>query len=125
MYVISYFFFKINIPLVKTGNINKFFPDFLIWSKNNKVAFAVDTKGEHLLKEAIEKKLPNLNPSGKNKTNLVIYFVSKGKWDKNINLQGKNGYTLWAIRKEDNEILPLHREDLSEIVKLDSLRWYK
>ena len=98
----------------------------MIWSKNKEIVFAVDTKGEHLLKEAIEKKLLNLKKTNsKGKADLVIYFVSKGKWDKSINLQSKNGYTLWAIRKEDNEILPLHREDLSEIVKLDSLRWYK
>ena len=70
-----------------------------------------------MLKEAIGKKLLNLKKTnGKSKADLVIYFVSKGKWDKSINLQSKNGYTLWGIRKEDNEIFCFHHEELSEIL---------
>jgi len=62
-----------SIPLVTLGSTRNFYPDFLIF-RSNKI-IAVDTSGEHLIKDKLDRKLLNISPK------LSVCFVSSGKWD--------------------------------------------
>ena len=59
------------IPLITLGSTRNFYPDFLIFNQNK--IFAVDTSGEHLIKDKVDRKLLNIG------SKLFIYFVSQGK----------------------------------------------
>jgi type III restriction enzyme len=62
-----------SIPLVTLGSTRNFYPDFLIFHPNKIIA--VDTSGEHLIKDKVDRKLLNISPK------LLVCFVSSGKWD--------------------------------------------
>ncbi|CAI2193261.1 7925_t:CDS:2, partial [Funneliformis geosporum] len=73
-----------SIPLVTLGSTRNFYPDFLIF--HPKKIIAVDTSGEHLIKDKVDRKLLNISPK------LLVCFVSEGKWDdKSVEKIDENG----------------------------------
>ncbi|MEG7978756.1 MAG: hypothetical protein NY202_02405 [Mollicutes bacterium UO1] len=62
-----------SIPLISLGSTRNFYPDFLIFLPHKIIA--VDTSGEHLIKDKIDRKLLNINAS------LQVCFISQGKWE--------------------------------------------
>ncbi|WP_147410815.1 hypothetical protein [endosymbiont GvMRE of Glomus versiforme] len=68
------------IPLITRGSTQNFYPDFLVWHKNNIVA--IDTSGEHLIKDKTDRKLLNILSS--NKSQIFVCFISQGKWNKEV-----------------------------------------
>jgi len=72
------------IPLITLGSTRNFYPDFLIFSSNKTIA--VDTSGEHLIKDKVSRKLLNIGPK------LLVCFISGGKWEeKTIEKIAENG----------------------------------
>ncbi len=101
------------IPLITLGATNTFYPDFLVW--HNGDVLAVDTKGEHLLVEAAGRKLLNVRPHKDVSTELLVRFVSRGKFSEKIEQQDRDGYTLW-FRREDGTLRADHHEDIASVV---------
>jgi len=65
------------IPLITRGDTQNFYPDFLVWYKNNIIA--IDASGEHLIKDKTDRKLLNILPSSNNSRRILVRFISKGK----------------------------------------------
>lgn len=101
------------IPLITLGTTTTFYPDFLIW--HNDDVIAVDTKGEHLLLEAAGRKLLNVRPSKGVTTRLSIRFVSKGKFNEQVQQEDREGYTLWS-RREDGTLRADHHDTMTDVV---------
>lgn len=101
-----------NVPLITLGTTANFYPDFLIWRGGEVIA--VDTKGEHLLLEAAGRKLLNVRPHKQITTTLSIRFVSKGKFNEQVQQEDRDGYTLWA-RREDGTLRAEHHNDMAAI----------
>lgn len=100
-----------SIPLLTPGDTANFFPDFLAW-KGNKI-FAIDTKGKHLLTEALMRKMFDISDGDKSRVH--VRFVVKGKQD---NLNGrtvtKEGYTIWRVK--NNQIVAVYRDTMAKAV---------
>ncbi|CAG8748417.1 27556_t:CDS:2, partial [Racocetra persica] len=45
---------------------------------------AIDTSGEHLIKDKTDRKLLNILPSNNNSPHTLVRFISKGKWNKEV-----------------------------------------
>lgn len=101
------------IPLITIGTTTTFYPDFLIWNGND--ILAIDTKGEHLLHEAAGRKLLNIRPRRDSETTLSIKFVSKGKFNEQVQQEARDGYTLWS-RREDGTLRADHHASMSDAV---------
>ena len=100
-----------SIPLLTPGDTTNFFPDFLAW-KGNKV-FAIDTKGKHLLSEALLRKMFDIGDGDKSR--VQVRFVVKGKQDTlNGRTTTKEGYTVWRIN--NNQTVGVYRETMAKAV---------
>ena len=100
-----------HIPLLTEGDTASFFPDFIVW-KGGKV-FCLDTKGAHLLSDAVARKLFDIHEDGKIK--LQVRFISEGK---QTELRGKflkGGFTVWKMKS--GSPTPIHVDDLDKAVK--------
>lgn len=83
-----------HIPLLSSGDTASFYPDFIVWTE--KMTFCLDTKGSHLLTDAVARKLFDIQEDHKIK--LQTRFITEGK--QSI-LQGKalaGGFTVWKMR---------------------------
>jgi len=103
------------IPLLTEGVNKTFYPDFLIWNKDKVIA--IDTTGEHLLKDKLTRKLLFISSNFNAKQKLFIYFVSQGKYNRDLIIIAKDGWTLWGL-KENRELSVKHRNNLSEIITI-------
>lgn len=101
------------IPLITIGTTATFYPDFLVW--NNNSVIAVDTKGEHLLLEAAGRKLLNIRRR-EGEASLHIRFVSKGRFNEQVQQVDRDGFTLWS-RREDGTIRAEHHDEMSSVVE--------
>lgn len=102
------------IPLITPGSTATFYPDFLIWTGDT--VLAVDTKGEHLLKDAAGRKLLTVRTPQGATTTLAIRFVSQGRYNEvSVAQEDKEGYTLWS-RREDGTLRASHYASHDEIV---------
>ncbi|HEY3276301.1 MAG TPA: DEAD/DEAH box helicase family protein [Syntrophorhabdaceae bacterium] len=82
------------IPLLSEGNTANFYPDFIVWKKS--MIYCLDTKGGHLLSDAVARKLFDIKEG--NKSKLQVRFISEGK---QLELGGKatkGGYTVWKMK---------------------------
>jgi type III restriction enzyme len=104
------------IPLITRGNTQNFYPDFLVWYKNNIIA--IDTSGEHLIKDKTDRKLLNILSPGNNSPRILVRFVSKGKWNKEIEKIDDSGWTLWKRRINDGNLSAINLDTLPELVEL-------
>lgn len=100
-----------HIPLLTDGDTASFYPDFLVW-KGSKV-YCLDTKGKHLLSDAVARKLFDIQEDGKTKVH--TRFISQGK---QADLRSKavgGGYTVWKMK--NGAPVGIHFEDLEKAVK--------
>jgi type III restriction enzyme len=82
------------IPLLSEGDTSSFYPDFIVWRKSN--IFCLDTKGGHLLSDAVARKLFDIKEDGK--TKVQVRFISEGKQSELRGKAIKGGYTVWKMK---------------------------
>lgn len=99
------------IPLLTAGDTANFFPDFLAWNGNK--VFAIDTKGKHLLTDALLRKMFDIRDE--HRSRLLVRFVVKGKQDaiggKTVS---KEGFTIWRVK--NNQTKPIFVDTLAKAV---------
>ncbi|MCL4635717.1 DEAD/DEAH box helicase family protein [Burkholderia sp.] len=100
-----------SIPLLTEGDTASFFPDFLVWKGNT--VFCLDTKGGHLLTDAVARKLFDIHDGGKHK--VQVRFVSEGRQSKLGEKATKGGYTVWKMKS--GAPTAIHVDDLGKAVK--------
>lgn len=84
-----------SIPLLSPGDTANFFPDFLVWK--GKTVFALDTKGKHLLSDAVARKLFDIY-EGKS-IRLHVRFIVQGRQDEiGGKTTSKEGFTVWRTK---------------------------
>lgn len=102
------------IPLLDKGRTKNFNPDFLVWSGKTAI-FAIDTKGDHLIKEDSARKLFYVKKLGKG-PDVFVRLVTKGEWNSQIQKIGSSGYTVWILR--NGAVHPIKANDVSEAVQI-------
>ncbi|MDP9127975.1 MAG: hypothetical protein M3N08_06940 [Pseudomonadota bacterium] len=98
------------IPLLSEGETAAFYPDFIVWKKSN--VFCLDTKGGHLLSDAVARKLFDIKEDGK--TKLQVRFITEGKQTQLRGKVIKGGYTVWKMKTDGPT--PIHVEELAKAV---------
>ncbi len=99
------------IPLLSEGDTAKFYPDFIVWKKG--MIFCLDTKGGHLLSDAVARKLFDISEDDKVK--LKVRFITEGKQSELRGKAIKGGYSVWKM-KSGNPV-PVHVETLAQAVE--------
>lgn len=97
--------------MLTDGDTASFFPDFIVW-KDSKI-FCLDTKGSHLLTDAVARKLFDIQEDGK--TKIQVRFITEGK---QTELRGKfikGGYTIGKMR--NGSPIAIHFDDLQKAIK--------
>lgn len=100
-----------HIPLLSEGDTASFYPDFLVWKGS--LVYCVDTKGGHLLSDAVARKLFDIHEGGK--TRLLVRFITEGKQSELRGKALKGGYTVWKMKS--GAPTPIHVADLDAAVK--------
>lgn len=83
-----------SIPLLSEGDTGAFYPDFIVWKKNT--IYCLDTKGGHLISDAVARKLFDIKEDGK--TRVLVRFITEGKQTELRGKAIKGGYTVWKIK---------------------------
>jgi type III restriction enzyme len=96
------------IPLLSEGDTMAFYPDFIVWKKNN--IYCLDTKGSHLLTDAVARKLFDIKEDGK--TKIQVRFISEGKQSQLRGKAIKGGYTVWKMKSGNPT--PVYVDDLTK-----------
>lgn len=100
-----------SIPLLSSGDTANFFPDFLAW-KGKKV-FAIDTKGKHLLTDALLRKMFDIRNG--EQTRVHVRFVVKGKQDAlGAKTISNEGFTIWRVK--NNQTKPIYVDTMAKAV---------
>ncbi len=99
------------IPLLSEGDTTAFYPDFIVWKNGN--IFCLDTKGGHLLSDAVARKLFDIQEDGK--TKLQVRFISEGKQSELRGKAIKGGFTVWKMKT--GTPTPVHVDTLDKAVK--------
>lgn len=99
------------IPLLSEGDSASFSPDFLVWK--GKLVFCLDTKGAHLLTDAVARKLFDIQDEGT--TKLLTRFISEGKQTTIGGKATKDGFTVWKMK--GGSPTPIHVSNLDYAVK--------
>ena len=84
------------IPLLDKGRTKNFNPDFLVWSGKTAI-FAIDTKGDHLIKEDSARKLFHVKKLGKG-PDVFVRLVTKGEWNNQVQRISTGGFTVWILK---------------------------
>lgn len=84
-----------HIPLLSEGDTGAFYPDFIAWQ--GKSVFCLDTKGGHLLGDAVARKLFDIKDYD-GKVNVQVRFISEGHQKALRGKAIKGGYTVWKIK---------------------------
>lgn len=101
-----------HIPLLSEGDTASFFPDFVVWK--GKTVYCLDTKGGHLLSEAVTRKLFDIkDPDGK--ATVLVRYISEGKQTELRGKALKGGYTVWKMKS--GAPTPIHAATLEKAVK--------
>ena len=101
------------IPLITLGPTRKFYPDFLAWK--DKIVFAIDTKGGHLLSEAAARKLLRIDAPSNPSVRLKVRLVSEGRWNVAAERIDDEGYTVWSVKNDGTRrVTPV--EDLPAVL---------
>jgi type III restriction enzyme len=85
-----------SIPLLTPGDAGSFRPDFVAWM--GKKIFCMDTKGKHLLSEAVARKLFDIVDPDTDRTVLHVRLVSRGKQEALGAKATGGGFTVWKLR---------------------------
>lgn len=83
------------IPLIEPGKTENFYPDFLVWAKDD--VFAIDTKGAHLHTDAM-RKLVQIRPAGGEVPRVFVRFVSPGLVDEDGPRKDPSGFTVSSFK---------------------------
>ncbi len=102
------------IPLISLGPTRNFYPDFIAWKDDD--VFAIDTTGGHLLKEKTNRKLLSILPAIGASGQLLVQFVSEGRWNSDVVQEDSAGYTVWG-RKPDNSLRATHVDSIEAAVE--------
>lgn len=100
-----------HIPLLSEGDTGSFYPDFLVWKGD--LVYCLDTKGGHLLTDAVARKLFDIQEDGK--TKILVRFITEGKQSELRGKAIKGGYTVWKMKS--GSPTPIHVADLDKAVK--------
>lgn len=98
------------IPLLSEGDTAAFYPDFIVWKKGK--VFCLDTKGGHLLSDAVARKLFDIKEDGK--TKVQVRFITEGKQTALMGKVIKGGYTVWKMKL--GSPTPIYMDDLKKAV---------
>lgn len=99
------------IPLLSAGDTASFYPDFIVWKGD--MVFCLDTKGSHLLTDAVARKLFDIQDGSK--TKVQVRFISEGKQTELRGKAVKGGYTVWKMKS--GSPTPIYVDDLDKAVK--------
>lgn len=99
------------IPLLSDGDTNHFFPDFIVWKKD--LIYCLDTKGAHLLSDAVARKLFDIKEG--NVTKLLVRFIVQGNQEVLRGKVQKGGWTVWKMKLGAPR--PIHHEDLNSAIE--------
>jgi type III restriction enzyme len=102
------------IPLITIGSTSTFYPDFLVWKKST--VFALDTKGGHVLHEAVARKLLRIETTREADQRIAIRFISRGKWNVSVAQESQDGVTIWGL-KQDGTRRAVHFDDIPSALK--------
>lgn len=105
-----------HIPLLSEGDTAAFYPDFIAWKGGD--VYCLDTKGGHLLGEAVARKLFNISDHD-GKVRIYVRFISEGNQKTLRGKAIKGGYTVWKMKS--GSPTPVHVSSLDKAV-LESLR---
>ncbi|QQC62776.1 DEAD/DEAH box helicase family protein [Paraburkholderia ginsengisoli] len=100
-----------SIPLLSEGDTASFYPDFIVWKKD--LIYCLDTKGGHLLSDAVARKLFDIQDSGK--TKIQVRFISEGTQSELRGKAVKGGYTVWKMKSGNPT--PIHVDDLKDALR--------
>jgi type III restriction enzyme len=100
-----------HIPLLSEGDTASFYPDFIVWKGG--LVYCLDTKGRHLLTDAVARKLFDIQEDGK--TKLLVRFITEGKQDELGGKAVKGGFTVWKMKS--GKPTPIHVSDIDKAVK--------
>jgi len=98
------------IPLLSEGDTASFYPDFIAWQDS--MVFCLDTKGGHLLSDAVARKLFDIQEDGKSK--LLLRLISKGRQEKLLQKPLKGGFTVWKMKQ--GSPTPIYVQSLAKAV---------
>lgn len=101
------------IPLPTLGPTVKFYPDFVVWAGDD--VFVIDTKGGHLLAEAVTRKLLWIDAPRNATARLFVRLVSEGTWNARAEQVSADGYTVWGV-KQGGERTARHYDSLDKVV---------
>jgi type III restriction enzyme len=102
------------IPLVSLGSTDNFYPDFLAWK--NSAVFLLDTKGDHIIADAVARKLLNIGKPARATVSLAVRFISKGQWRKDVVRESAKGFTLWGLNAS-GDVKVTHSTNIDEVVQ--------
>ncbi len=105
------------IPLLDEGDSANFSPDFLVW--HNDLVFCLDTKGPHLLTDAIRQKLYDIKEGMS--TKVLTRFITKGKQNRINEKPLSEGYTVWRFK--DNREYPVPVDSIDDAAE-EALKTY-
>ena len=100
-----------HIPLLSAGDTASFYPDFLVWKGG--LVYCLDTKGSHLLTDAVARKLFDIQDGGK--TKLHVRFITEGRQTELRGKALKGGFTVWKMKM--GSPTPIHVDTLEKAVK--------
>lgn len=83
-----------SIPLLSEGDTSSFYPDFIVWKKG--LVYCLDTKGGHLLGDAVARKLFDIQEDGS--TKVRVRFITEGSQSELRGKVSKGGYTVWKMK---------------------------
>ncbi|PIM54703.1 hypothetical protein CS062_03570 [Roseateles chitinivorans] len=92
-----------HIPLLSEGETGAFYPDFIVWKGG--LVYCLDTKGKHLLTDAIARKLFDISDG--EKTKLHVRFISEGHQSVIGGKAVAGGYTVWKLKQGTPTPIPV------------------
>lgn len=90
-----------SIPLLEKGGTHRFFPDFLVWKEE--AVFAVDPKGDQLIKTDAGRKLLNI-VGGRGHRGVIVRLISEGHSNDQFQKLSRDGFTVWSLVRASGKV---------------------
>ena len=101
-----------SIPLLTPGETGSFRPDFIVW--RGKKVFCLDTKGKHLLDEAVARKLFDIVDPDTERPVIHVRLISQGKQSALGAKATGDGFTVWKMKS--GMVTPIHVATMEKAV---------